>query len=419
MTNSAKIALAAGIAVAAVAVMAIGLVGAGLVSFWHYSRVEHQTLLATARAAEAEQAQQEAAKAAVAAPSAEAKALAERRQEAMARGTAYVLKEQGEDGSWGKGNAGITSLCLRALLAVGKPATDPAVKKGLDFLLKSQKPDGGIYGDADLKTYTSSIACSVLVKADPKTYAETIEKVKGYLIKTQWDEEESIDKANPWYGGHGYGKHERPDLSNTQFFVQAMHDAGVPKDNPLWAKLTVFLSRCQDRSESNDKTFVGRDDGGFVYAPTSKEGPESKAGTVDLPDGRKGLRSYGSMTYAGFKSFMYAGLKRDDPRVVAAMEWIRKHWTFEENPEMGQQGLYYYYMTAARALAAYSKATGEDKVTDARRRSHDWRTEISEAILARQRPDGTWVNTQERWYEGEQMAIVPTSYCLIALAECK
>jgi len=76
-------------------------------------------------------------------------------------------------------------------------------------------------------------------------------------------------------------------------------------------------------------------------------------------------------------------------------------------------------MTAARALAAYSKATGEEKVTDARRRSHDWRTEISEAILARQQPDGTWVNTQERWYEGEQMAIVPTSYCLIALAECK
>ena len=420
MTRSVKIALAAGIAVAAVAVIAVGLVGAGLVSFWHYSRVEHQTLLATAQAAAAEQAQQEAAKAAVAAPSAEAKALvedspwrAERRQEAMARGAAYVLKEQGEDGSWGKGNAGITSLCLRALLAAGKPATDPAVKKGIDFLLKSQKPDGGIYGDADLKTYTSSIACSVLVKADPKAYAETIEKVKGYLIKTQWDEEESIDKANPWYGGHGYGKHERPDLSNTQFFVQAMHDAGVPKDNPLWAKLTVFLSRCQDRSESNDKTFVGRDDGGFVYAPTSKEGPESKAGTVDLPDGRKGLKSYGSMTYAGFKSFMYAGLKRDDPRVVAAMEWIRKHWTFEENPDMGQLGLYYYYETAARALSAW----GEDNVMDARRRTHDWKAELTEAIVKRQRPDGSWLNEADRWFEG--FGPVTTSYCLNALAECK
>ena len=419
MTSHAKIALVVGLALVAVGVIAIGLVGAGVVTFWHYTRVQTaQVLVAQAEAAAAAQAQQEAARAAAqtqesAAPSADAKALAERRQAAVTRGAAYLVKEQGEDGSWGKGNAGITSLCIQALLASGKPASDPAVKKGIDFLLKSQKPDGGIYGDADLKTYTSSIALSVLVRADPKAYAETIEKAKGYLVKTQWDEEESIDRANPWYGGHGYGKHERPDLSNTQFFVQAMHDAGVPKDDPLWAKVTVFLSRCQDRSESNDKTFVGRDDGGFVYSPTSKEGPESKAGSVDLPDGGKGLKSYGSMTYAGFKSFMYAHLKRDDPRVTAALEWIRKHWTFDENPDMGQQGLYYYYETAARALSAW----GEDKVMDARRRTHDWKAELTEAILKRQRPDGSWLNEADRWFEG--FGPVTTSYCLNALAECK
>lgn len=412
MTSHAKIALVVGLALMAVGVIAIGLVGAGVVSFWHLARVQSQETL-LAKAADAEAAQAQLAAVGAAAPSADAKSLAERRRQAVTRGAAYLLKEQGEDGSWGKGNAGITSLCIQALLASGKPASDPAVKKGIDFLLKSQKPDGGIYGEADLKTYTSSIALSVLVKADPKAYAETIEKAKGYLVKTQWDEEESIDRPNPWYGGHGYGKHERPDLSNTQFFVQAMHDAGVPKDDPLWAKVTVFLSRCQDRSESNDKTFVGRDDGGFVYSPTSKEGPESKAGLVDLPDGGKGLKSYGSMTYAGFKSFMYAHLKRDDPRVTAALEWIRKHWTFDENPDMGQQGLYYYYETAARALSAW----GEDKVMDARRRTHDWKVELTEAILKRQRPDGSWLNEADRWFEG--FGPVTTSYCLNALAECK
>ena len=417
MSSGVKMALVAGLALAAVAAIAIGLAGAGLV-FWHWTRAEaREALVAEAQAEPAQQRAVVMAEAAVAkessGPSAETKVLAERRQEAIARGAAYVLKEQGEDGSWGQGNAGITALCAQALLASGRTASDPAVKKGIDFLLKSQKPDGGIYGDADLKTYTSSIALSVLVRADPKAHADAIEKVKGYLLKTQWDEEESIDRANPWYGGHGYGKHERPDLSNTQYFVQAMHDAGVPKDNPLWAKVTVFLSRCQDRSESNDKTFVGRDDGGFVYSANSKEGPESKAGTVDLPDGRKGLRSYGSMTYAGFKSFMYANLKRDDPRVVAAMEWIRKHWTFDENPDMGQQGLYYYYETAAKALNAW----GEDKVMDARRRTHDWKAELTEAILKRQRPDGSWLNTADRWFEG--FGPVTTSYCLNALAECK
>jgi len=339
--------------------------------------------------------------------------IAERCKAATERGVEYLIKQQAEDGSWGKGSAGVTALCTQGLLAAGKTINDLPVKKAVDFMLKSQQSDGGIYGDADLKTYTSSIALSVLVKADPKAYADPIEKVKAYLVKTQWDEEESVDKDNAWYGGHGYGKNERPDLSNTQFFVQAMHDAGVPKDHPLWAKVTVFLSRCQDRSESNGKTFVGQDDGGFIYAPKGKDGPESKAGTVILPDGRRGMKAYGSMTYAGFKSFMYANIKRDDPRVAAAMDWIRKHWTFEENPELGQQGLYYYYQTAAKAL----KAWGEDKITDSRRRTHDWRAELSEAVARRQQADGSWTNPADRWEEGYPP--VTTSYCLIALAECK
>jgi len=298
-----------------------------------------------------------------------------------------------------------------ALLWSGKAAKDEPVGRAIAFLLKHQKDDGGIYADTGLKTYTTSIALTVLVKADPKAYAGAIEKAKAYLIEHQWDETESIDKGNPWYGGHGYGQHERPDVSNTQYFVQAMHEAGVPKDHPLWKKVVVFVSRSQDRSESNDQAFVGTDSGGLIYSPHA--GGESKAGTVDLPNGKKGLKAYGSMTYGGFKSFMYANLARDDPRVQAAMEWIRRHWTFEENPDLGQQGLFYYYETAAKAL----KAWGEDTIVDARRRNHDWRAELSEAILRRQKSEGFWVNEADRWFEG--FPPVPTSYALIALAHCR
>ena len=312
------------------------------------------------------------------APVPDAASLAENREQAIARGTAFLLQEQAEDGSWAKGNIGISALCTQALLVGGKTIRDPPVRKAVDFLAKQQAEDGSIH-DVGLENYTTSIALMVLVKADPKTYADQIEKAKAYLIAHQWDETESIDLGNPWYGGAGYGKHERPDLSNEAFFLEAMHQAGVPKDHPLWKKAQVFLSRTQDRSESNDGVFVGTDGGGFVYSPHG--GGESKAGTVDLPNGNKGLKAYGSMTYAGFKSFVYAGLARDDPRVLAALDWIRRHWTFDENPELGQQGLYYYYMTAARALAAW----GEPTIMDARRRTHDWRAELADAILRRQR----------------------------------
>ena len=345
------------------------------------------------------------------APAPDARPVAERRKEAIARAVAYLVKEQAPDGSWGKGNTGITALCTDALLAAGETIKNPAVSRAVDCILKARQPDGGIYDDVGLKTYTTSISLMALIEADPKANADAIAKARDYLIKTQWDEDESIDRSNPWYGGAGYGKHQRPDLSNTQFFVEAMHKANVPKDNPLWARVVVFVSRCQDRSESNDGTFVGTDSGGMIYAPA--KGGESMGGTVDLPDGKKGLKAYGSMTYAGFKSFIYANLKRDDPRVVAALEWVRKHWTFEENPELGQQGLYYYYQTAAKAL----KAWGEDKIMDARRRTHDWRSELTEAIIRRQRPDGSWTNDADRWYEGYPP--VPTSYAIVALSLCE
>jgi squalene-hopene/tetraprenyl-beta-curcumene cyclase len=346
------------------------------------------------------------------APAPDAASLAQNREEAIARGIAYLASQQAEDGSWAKGNIGISALCTQALLAGGKTAQDPPVRKAVDFLVKQQAEDGGIH-DVGLENYTTSIALMVLVKADPKTYAAQIEKAKAYLIAHQWDETESIDTGHPWYGGAGYGQHERPDLSNEAFFLEAMHQAGVPKDHPLWKKAQVFLSRTQDRSESNDGVFVGTDSGGFVYSPHG--GGESKAGTVDLPNGKKGLKAQGSMTYAGFKSFVYAGLARDDPRVLAALDWIRRHWTFDENPELGQQGLFYYYMTAARALAAW----GEPAIMDARRRTHDWRAELSDAILRRQRENGSWFNEAERWFEGEQVPVVPTSYCIIALVECR
>ena len=337
-----------------------------------------------------------------------------RRLRALEMGAAALLKEQAPDGSWAKGAVGVSALCTDALLEAGLTTQDPRILRAVQYLLKNQKADGGIYDDVGLKVYSSSIALKALAKADPAAYAAPIKKTLAFIEKCQWGADESIEKSDLRYGGFGYGKSNRPDMSNTQFCLDALKAAGVPKDSEVWTRAAIFVSRSQDRSESNDKAFAGVDDGGGIYSPV-----ETKAEVIQLPDGRKVFKTYGSMTYAILKSFVFANLDPKDPRVQASLDWIRKHWTFEENPEMGQQGLYYYYMTAARALAAYSKAAGEDKVLDARRRPHDWRTEIAEAILSRQRPDGTWINTQERWYEGEQMAIVPTSYCLIALAECK
>jgi squalene-hopene/tetraprenyl-beta-curcumene cyclase len=76
------------------------------------------------------------------------------------------------------------------------------------------------------------------------------------------------------------------------------------------------------------------------------------AGEMNLAGGRIALRSYGTMTYAGLLSYLYADLKRDDPRVTAAHDWLRRNFTLTENPGMGPEWLFYYYHLMAKALSA-------------------------------------------------------------------
>ena len=66
----------------------------------------------------------------------------------------------------------------------------------------------------------------------------------------------------------------------------------------------------------------------------------------------------------------------------------------------------------SRALRAF----GQDSITDQSGKSHDWRRELAERLLALQEPDGSWVNrNSDRWLEGE--ACLATAYAVLALEE--
>jgi squalene-hopene/tetraprenyl-beta-curcumene cyclase len=123
------------------------------------------------------------------------------------------------------------------------------------------------------------------------------------------------------------------------------------------------------------------------------------------------------MTYAGLKSMIYAGLSKDDPRVKAAWDWVRKNWTLDENPGMrlnnpqaAQYGLYYYFHTLARALNAYDEPT----LTDAQGNRHDWRVELVDKLAGLQKADGSFAG-EKRFMEDNPVLV--TSYVAIALAE--
>jgi hypothetical protein len=47
--------------------------------------------------------------------------------------------------------------------------------------------------------------------------------------------------------------------------------------------------------------------------------------------------------------------------------------------------------------------------------SRNWRNDMTDALLASQRADGSWVNSADRWQEGQPELV--TLYALLALEE--
>lgn len=331
---------------------------------------------------------------------------------ARQKGIAFLKTSQSEDGSWTSSEApGITGLVTFGLIAGGANADDPTVAKALKHLESFVQPDGGIYfAKGNHKSYETGIAMMVFAAANQDgKYDRLLANADKFARGLQWDETEKTDKSDPKYGGIGYGKTgDRPDLSNTVFFMEALQAAGAKKEDPAIQKALVFLSRCQNlETEHNPTTFASKiNDGGFYYTPAA--GGTSQAG--NNPDG--GLRSYGSMTYAGLKSMVFAGLTADDQRVQAAMTWIKKFYTVTENPGLGVQGVFYYHQMFAKTMATLNV----DLFEDATGKKHDWRKELAEHLFTLQQPNGSWVNTNARWMEGDPN--LATAYVLMALKPC-
>ena len=337
----------------------------------------------------------------------------------VARAVAYLKSSQDENGGWStKTNPGVTGVIVTGLLECGVSPDDEPAAKGLKYIETLVNPKAGHIAGADpkmgLQNYVTSVNVMALAaaKRDAK-YRPVIGTAADFLKKLQWDDGEGKTEKDDFYGGAGYDSKSRPDLSNTQFFLDALAAAGVSRDDPAFQKAAVFVSRCQNlKTEHNDQPWAGAiNDGSFIYSAAG--GGSTK--TSDDP--KAPLTGYGSMTYAGVKSMIYCGIGKDDPRMKKAVEWVGNNYTLESNPGMPPQlahrGLYYYYHTFAKTL----DLMGQDEFVDAKGVKHDWRADLIAAVAKRQRPDGSWVNENDRWMEGNPDLV--TGYTLMALGHAK
>ncbi len=341
-------------------------------------------------------------------------------QAVVDKAVAFLKANQKADGSWSNGPQamGVSGVVVTGLLKCGvAPDADPAAK-GLTYIESLVNPKAGHIAGSDprvgLQNYVTSVNVMALAaaKRDEK-YKPVIGSAAEFLRKLQWDDGEGKTAKDDFYGGAGYDSKSRPDLSNTQFFLDALAAAGAGNDDPAMKKAAIFVSRCQNlKSEHNDQPWAGEiNDGSFIYSAAG--GGSTK--TSDAPGAP--LSGYGSMTYAGIKSMIYAGISKDDPRFKAALGWAKKNYTLDKNPGMpnllANRGLYYYYTTFAKTM----EVLGEDTFEDDKGVKHDWRADLFDALKKRQKPDGSWTNETDRWMEGDPNLV--TGYCLIALGACQ
>jgi squalene-hopene/tetraprenyl-beta-curcumene cyclase len=343
--------------------------------------------------------------------------------QSIARGNAWLIAQQKEKGFWDdEGTPAFTALALTALARDPNLDPDPAkmpdhAKKGFDWLLAQQKEDGGIY-NRGLAVYNTATSLTALAATGNTAYDPMILKARKHLIANQWDIGEKGKTDNENDGGIGYGSSDdHSDMSNTYLAIEALslsdkviEDGNYENQPELnWKAALQFLSRSQNLTETNDQEWASDDPnnkGGFVYTPG-----DSKAGTDTTADGKVALRSYGSISYAGLLSLVYAKLTPDDPRVIAVKEWLGKNYTMDENPNMGAEGLYYYYQAMAKAL----NAAGINKLKLADGSEADWRKDLGGKLLSTQRENGSWLNNNGRWMESNPVLV--TAYTVMALEE--
>lgn len=346
----------------------------------------------------------------------------------MERGYQWLLAHQNSNGWWSTPDQpAVTALVLTALNRApdGRwiERRPSELSRAYDYLLSSVQPNGSIHRGG-LANYNTSLSLMALATARDDHFLPVIRGARAYLAATQIDFGEVGVEDTPFDGGVGYGsKYQHSDLNNTLTALEAMRwsEAAVRRDQPEgarlesdldWGAVVHFLQQCQNLPSHNTADWVSkdpRDRGGFVYYP----GHSMAGGVTNEVTGRVSLRSYGSISYAGLLSFIYARLEAKDPRVQAVLDWAGRNYTVEENPGMGPQGHFYYLHLLTKALTAARvdrlPVTREDgTVTE-----QDWKAEVARFLLEAQQPDGYWVNTHPRWWETDRVLV--TAYALLTL----
>jgi len=362
--------------------------------------------------------------------------VAQKLTETYASAAEWILGQQDASGAWKQGQGdkataspAFTGLIVTALGGAPKSLKEkykPAVDKGIGYLLSKINADGSV-GEGPtgtfVKTYATGIALMAFASVErTDKVANAIRGAHAYMKQNQL--KEGKDAGGMGYGDdQGGGRKAIANLSTTGFAAEGLHQSGLPQDDEFWKLVVKYVRKCQNNSETNnDPEFVAElkskglvvGDDGSLYYSTVADPKAQKVGTKKVAD-KESIAGYGSMTYDGIKTYLYAGLKKDAPEVKAAVDWVRKNYSVEFHPgfpfdaakRQHLRGLYHYYLVMSRAL----DALGENPFETFDGKKHDWAREIAGQLVTQVKESKMWQNDNSAWFEGDPL--LTTSYVLV------
>jgi hypothetical protein len=270
----------------------------------------------------------------------------------------YVLG-QDRNGAGAKADTGVTGLALLAMLGAGETHRDGShtveVARGLDFLRRSQRPNGNLCGEAEL--FAQMYCHSMAAFAASEAYAITKDNRLAPMVRAAVSY--SLAVQHPTDGGWRYRPGDTGDTSQLGWQVMALRSAdlgGVDVPQVTWTRVDRFLRQVER----------GGAGGLAAYRP---EGPPTRPMTAESLYCRQLLtgRPDGQLTRA------------------ALNEAIASH--SKEPPSASAVNLYYWYYAT---LALHGAQRASPEAADAWQR---WNEALTRTLLSTQSEDGSWPTT--------------------------
>jgi hypothetical protein len=268
-------------------------------------------------------------------------------------------------------------------------------------------PEAAVSG-ATYETYATAETILAAIALDPKKREKEVESLRDALVRHQCGKEDDFYSLDWQYGAWPFESNRvsmanevRASIGSTAIALEALRAAGLPTADETYARARLYLEKAQNWRDPAEVKVMIRPfmDGGFPESPRS-----SKAGHRDTADEKfsRIYRSYGSTTADGLRALLCAGVKRDDVRTKAALDWLVKHYDSRVNPGFEDaikeatgeairydRGIYYYYHASlARALElAEVREVGADH-------PRSWAEDLIVTLGQLQAKDGSFKNGQ-------------------------